>query len=116
MNLTPEERAAAARARMVELADKFVERTRGELVTLREQFAALGRGDVAVLGQIAHLSHRMTGTGATLGFEALSEHAHRVEMLAEQVGSSVIPDAATLAQLGAAIESLSNEAERLSSR
>jgi chemotaxis protein histidine kinase CheA len=112
MNVTPEQRAAAARARMSELAEKFLERTRREVLTLRERFVQLGGGDAGALDEIVHLSHRMTGTGATLGFDSLSDFAQRVEKLA---GAGVVPDAPALARLGAAIDALAAEVERVAS-
>lgn len=112
MNPTTEERVAAARARMAELKEKFIERTHGELKTLRESFAALEAGDSAALATIVHLAHRMTGTGATLGLEALSDRAQEIEKLGEAQALGSLPDAATLSRLGAAIGALAAELDR----
>jgi len=112
VNSTTEARIEAARARMAELREKFIDRTQGELQTLRANFAALEAGDSAALGTIVHLAHRMTGTGATLGLEALSERAQEIEKLSEARGPGSQPDAATLARLGAAIGALAAELER----
>ena len=112
MNSTPEERIAAARARMAELKEKFIERTHGELQTMDASLASLEAGDSAALATIVQLAHRMTGTGATLGLEALGERAQEVERLCEAVPAGSPPDAATLAQLRAAIGALAAELER----
>ena len=112
MNQTQEERMAAARARLAELKQKFVDRSHGELVTLRGSLAALQGGDAAALGVIEQLAHRMSGTGATLGLDALSERAQRVESLAETRAAGAMPDAAALSGLGAAIEALAAELAR----
>ncbi len=112
MNQTPEERVAAARARMAELREKFIDRTQGELRTMRESFAALEAGDSAALGTIVHLAHRMTGTGATLGLEALSDRAQEIEKLGEAHAPGSLPAASSLSRLAAAIDALATELER----
>jgi HPt (histidine-containing phosphotransfer) domain-containing protein len=112
MNQTQEQRVAAARARMAELKEKFVERSRGELATMRSGIAALETGEAAALGEILQLSHRMSGTGATLGLDALSERARHIEKLAEAHAPGALPDAAALSGLRAAIEALAAELAR----
>ena len=112
MNQTTEQRIAAARARMGELREKFIERTQGELQTLRASFAALEAGDPAALDTIVQLAHRMTGTGATLGLEALSERAQEIEKLGEALAPAAPPDGAMLARLDAAIGALAAELGR----
>lgn len=111
MNQTSEERIAAARARMAELKEKFIERTHGELATLRRSLAVLEAGDPAALGVIVQLTHRMAGTGATLGLDALSERAQEIEKLGEAQPPGVLSPSA-LSRLGAAIEALATELER----
>jgi len=81
MNDPREERVAAAKARMAELAEKFLERTEGEIGAMRARLEQLDDGGTA-LAEIRNLAHRACGTGATLGFESLSESAHRIEVLA----------------------------------
>jgi HPt (histidine-containing phosphotransfer) domain-containing protein len=112
MNQTQEERVAAARARMAELKEKFVERSHGDVSTLRRSLAALEAGDCAALGTIEQLAHRMSGTGATLGFESLGERAQRLEQLAGAHARGSPPDAAALSGLAAAIEALAAELAR----
>jgi HPt (histidine-containing phosphotransfer) domain-containing protein len=106
MNENREEKAAAARARMAELAAKFVERTRGDLRTMRDGLAKLEQGDVGALAEIRHLAHRMAGTGATLGFDALGDCATSTELLIDALPPGVMPDAATRARLAEAIGAL----------
>ena len=112
MNPTPEERVAAARARMAELKEKFIERTHGELRTVQGSLAALEAGDTSALHAIVQLAHRMTGTGATLGLEALSERAQEIEKLGEAQRAGSPPDAAARSRLGAAIGALAAELDR----
>ena len=112
MNQTTEQRVAAARARMAELKHKFVERSQDDVQSMREGFSALQSGDVAALRVLVQLAHRMSGTGATLGLEALSDCAQRIEKLAEAAQPDSLPDAEVLSGLGAAIEALAAELAR----
>ena len=112
MNQTTDERVAAARARMAELKQKFVERSQGELQTLRDSFTALQSGDATALRELVQLAHRMSGTGATLGLEALSDCAQRIEKLAEAQSPGSLPDADVMSRLGSAIEALATELAR----
>ena len=113
MNETREEKAAAAKARMAELAGKFLGRSADELESMRESLAKLGGGAVDELAGIRHLAHRMCGTGATLGFEGMSDCAERLEKIADAQAPGAVPDAAALTQLGVAIEAIGAELARL---
>lgn len=77
------ERIAANTARMREIAAKFLLRSAADLDVMRTELMALGGGDIAALARIRHIAHRMCGTGATLGFEGLSDCARRIEQLAD---------------------------------
>ena len=112
MTPTPEERVAAARARMAELKEKFIERTHGDLQTMRSSLASLEAGDPAALDTIVQLAHRMTGTGATLGLDALSDRAQEIERLGEAQPAGSAPDGAALSQLRASIGALAAELAR----
>jgi len=111
VNQTTEQRAAAARVRLAELREKFIERTHGELATMRQSLAQVQAGEAAALGEIVRLAHRMAGTGATLGLDALGEQARCIEKLAE-ISPQAATDAAALRTLTAAIESLAAELAR----
>jgi HPt (histidine-containing phosphotransfer) domain-containing protein len=108
-----EEKMAATKARMAELATKFVERSLGEIEVMREKLAKLGGGDVDALTDIHHMAHRMCGTGATLEFEALSDCAMRLELTAGALTPGTVPDEAALMQLGVGIEAIGAELTRL---
>lgn len=110
MTQTYDEKVAATRARMAQLGEKFVVRTRGDVALMRASLEKTGQGDVAALADLRNLAHRACGTGATLGFEALSERAYRIELLAAQTAGAT-PDAATLAELLRAIDALAREVE-----
>jgi HPt (histidine-containing phosphotransfer) domain-containing protein len=109
MNEIREQKLAAARTRMAELAAKFIERTRGDLRTMRRDLAKLEAGDVGALADIRHLAHRMAGTGATLGFEALGERAARTEGIIDSLPDGVLPDAQTIERLAADIAALESQ-------
>jgi len=113
MSLTREEREAAARARLAGLAAKFIERTAGELAALREALARLSAGDAHALAEIRHLAHRMSGTGATLGFDTLSDCGSRIEQIADAQAPAEMPDAAAMLLLGTAVDALDVEIGRL---
>ena len=99
---------------MTELAEKFIERTSGELESLRALITRLNAGDLQVLEDIRHLSHRIFGTGATLGFETLADCAYRVEQLSASIGPA--PDSAAVLQLATAVDALEVELGRLKGR
>jgi HPt (histidine-containing phosphotransfer) domain-containing protein len=108
-----EDKVAAAKARMAELAAKFVDRTAGELESMRGSLAKLQAGDIESLSNIRYLAHRMCGTGATLGFEGLSDCAARIESLADKLVTGPTPDASALTQLGVDVDALGAELARL---
>jgi len=116
MNDTREQKMAAAKARMAELAARFIERSIGDLRKMRDDLAKLDAGDASALAEIRHLAHRMAGTGATLGFQALGEHAAGTEALIDALPGGVAPDAQArerlAANIGALESQLANDARR----
>jgi HPt (histidine-containing phosphotransfer) domain-containing protein len=106
------ERVAAARTRMAELAGKFIDRSATELATLRTALVALATGRTEALVEIRHLAHRMAGTGATLGFDALSDHAMRVEEICDSQMKSANP-ASGCAEIAAAVDAIESELRAL---
>jgi HPt (histidine-containing phosphotransfer) domain-containing protein len=113
MNEPLGDKVAAAKARMAELAAKFIDRSAGELDSMRDCLGRLTAGEVGALNDIHHLAHRMCGTGATLGFDGLSDCAMRIERLAEAQPPATLPGDAALTQLGIGIEALGAEIARL---
>jgi HPt (histidine-containing phosphotransfer) domain-containing protein len=106
---TREDKASAAKVRMAELAVKFLNRTQADIATMRSGLSRLAAGDMDALGEIRHLAHRMVGTGATLGFEAISERARVVEQLAESCAPGSRPDESCRAALADALHALDAE-------
>jgi HPt (histidine-containing phosphotransfer) domain-containing protein len=79
---------------IVELAAKFLQRTRGEAIVLRELLERAQLGDSTVMSELEHLAHRIHGTGATFGFDAVSDCAAEIEHLVEELkGRDVSADA-----------------------
>jgi HPt (histidine-containing phosphotransfer) domain-containing protein len=113
---SPEEKLAAARTRLGELAEKFIQRTRGELEVMRRSLDHLGSADGMALAEILNLAHRINGTGATLGFDGVSERAQRIEQLAAAQVPGSICDAATIETLRTGIEALASELASASAR
>jgi chemotaxis protein histidine kinase CheA len=110
------EKVAMARARMAELSAKFIERTKREIAAMRDALARARTGDLAALGEIRHFAHRMTGTGATLGFESLSDRAHVIEASVDALTAGAAPEPGALARLESDIGALDVELRRLDAR
>jgi HPt (histidine-containing phosphotransfer) domain-containing protein len=104
--LSREEKAAAAKVRLAELAAKFVNRTRADIESMRGGLTRLAAGDAGAVGDIRHLAHRMVGTGATLGFESISERAYTIEQLTEACSPGIVPDEACQTGLAEALNAL----------
>ncbi len=112
LNPTPEEKIAAARTRLAELAEKFIDRTRGEIEVMHGLLGKLNAPDGAALAEILHLAHRISGTGATLGFDGISEQARRLEQLATAQAPGTPCDATTIDNFRTGIEALAAELSR----
>ena len=96
----------AIKSRLGELAQKFVTRTTGDLVLMRESLARVESGDRAGLEQIQQLAHRACGTGGTLGLGSLSDAAGELERCVEALPGNSLPGPTERARIGAAIETL----------
>ena len=106
MNQTREEKIAAARVRLAELAAKFIDRSRDDMRVMRDASRKVRGGDAGGLTEIRHLAHRMAGTGATLGYETLGERATSIEALIDSLPGGALPDAATLSRLAEGLDAL----------
>ncbi len=90
------------RASVASLAEKFVERTRGQLVRMAEQLPGAAAGDPAARQVIRELAHVIHGSGGLFGFDRVSECARVLEQLAAGVGT----DAAAASQLKVSLDRL----------
>jgi len=68
--------------RMVELAQRYLQRTTSELDELRVLIAEVASGEETTYKRIEILSHRIRGSGAMFGFELIADAAFGIEMLA----------------------------------
>lgn len=74
--------ASAVRKQMTEIGDRFLRRTIGEVEQLGALLQQLRAGDGAALKEIEIIVHRIHGSGAIFGFEAVSNAAYECERLA----------------------------------
>ena len=100
---------AAVKARLGELARKFVTRTSGDVALMREGLARVEAGDPGGLEQIQQLAHRACGTGGTLGLGALSDAAGALERTVEACPAGSVPDAQARAEIAARIDAMAAE-------
>ncbi|MDY6945175.1 MAG: Hpt domain-containing protein [Pseudomonadota bacterium] len=77
MAITPEE----LRAKMVQIAGRYLERMTRELAQLRAMIDDAAGGNLDVVREIEALTHRMHGSGAMLHFEEISSHAGDLERM-----------------------------------
>jgi HPt (histidine-containing phosphotransfer) domain-containing protein len=113
VNDAREAKAAAMRPRMAELAQRFVARTREELIGVRQSLARIDAGDPGGCAPIRHFAHRVCGTAGTLGFAALSDIAANLERMLDQRGSDAIPDASIPVRVLHAIEAIDAQLSQL---
>jgi HPt (histidine-containing phosphotransfer) domain-containing protein len=109
-------RVAAAQMRMAELGQKFLDRTLGEIGQMRQGADQLAGGNATALAQIQHFSHKIRGTGATLGFEAVSDCGADIERIAIEGATGDTEDPEYLERLRGAIEALHREIDILRNR
>ena len=70
------------RQQIADIAVRYIKRTQGELSQLREALAAIRAGDAGAQKQLERLAHKIHGSGAMFGFDAISERAQEIEQLA----------------------------------
>lgn len=76
--ITPDE----LRAKMVQIAGRYLDRVTRELVQLRAMIDNAAGGNLDVVREIEALTHRMHGSGAMLHFDEISGHAGELERMA----------------------------------
>jgi HPt (histidine-containing phosphotransfer) domain-containing protein len=101
------------RTRIDQLAGQFLQRCSQDMVSVHGAVARLRSGDAAALQELEHLTHRICGTGASLGFESLSACAGAAERLAEAQASSTVPDQQATERLVEHIARLEKEIDLL---
>ena len=78
MSTGPEE----LRAKMTQIAGRYLERVGKEIVQLRTLVDNAASGNLDVIREIEALTHRMHGSGAMLQFNEISGHAGELERMA----------------------------------
>lgn len=104
----------AVQGRLQELAARFVRRSLGEVLIMREKLPAVRANDRAALAEIEQLAHKIHGTAATLGYQALSDCGGELERLAEKIvaGERALDDPAC-ERIAGLISRLETEAQAL---
>jgi chemotaxis protein histidine kinase CheA len=96
------------RAKMVQIAGRYMERVTREVVQLKTLIDNAGSGNLDVIREIETLTHRMHGSGAMLHFAEISSCAGDMERLAASFLASGMVDqprmVEALGKLQAAIE------------
>jgi HPt (histidine-containing phosphotransfer) domain-containing protein len=67
-----------------DIGSRYIQRTAGELAGLRELIAKVRAGNTAAVKDIEHLAHKIYGSGSMFGFEAVSEEARELELIAKE--------------------------------
>lgn len=84
--------AEKLRQQLQDIGTRFLQRTLRELEPLEELRRRLQAGDRTCLPEIQRLAHRIHGSGAMFGFDAISSHAREIELLAgsDAVGADLM--------------------------
>jgi HPt (histidine-containing phosphotransfer) domain-containing protein len=69
--------------KMAEIGGRFIKRTLGELDQLKQLLERARGGSAESVKDIERVSHKIAGSGAMFGFDAMSERAQQVEIFAE---------------------------------
>ena len=67
--------------KLKQLAGLFLLRTRDELVLMRAKLEQAHAGQADALLELQRIAHRISGSGAMLGFKAIGEHAGQIERI-----------------------------------
>lgn len=100
------------RQQIADIAVRYIKRTQGELGQLRAALAAIRAGDAGAQKQLERLAHKIHGSGAMFGFDAISDRAHEIERLAGS-GQS---DSDTLTSIEQALVGLETEVAGVSAQ
>jgi HPt (histidine-containing phosphotransfer) domain-containing protein len=93
--------------KLAEIGGRYVKRTLTEMPELHRLLEAAITGDAAAFHQIGRLAHRIHGSGAMFGFNALSDVAGRLERTVDSVAGQDFAKA--LGSVRADVEELENQ-------
>jgi HPt (histidine-containing phosphotransfer) domain-containing protein len=71
--------------KIADIGGRYIQRTAGEIAGLRDLNAKARAGSAAACKDIEHLAHKIYGSGAMFGFEAVSEQARALELAVKDV-------------------------------
>jgi HPt (histidine-containing phosphotransfer) domain-containing protein len=77
---------------MAQIGVRYLGRTLGELQRMHELLHSALNGSPAMLKDLEHLAHKIHGSGAMFGFDALSDTAGEVEHIAGVLGKGEGPE------------------------
>ena len=80
------------RQQMASIGVRYLGRTLGELQRMRELLQAALNGTPALFKDLEHLAHKIHGSGAMFGFDALSDRAGEIEHIAGFLAKGEGPD------------------------
>jgi HPt (histidine-containing phosphotransfer) domain-containing protein len=78
--------------KIADIAGRYIQRTAGELGGLRELIAKVRAGNTAAAKEIEQLAHKIYGSGSMFGFEAVSEQARELELVAKDTADPQMVD------------------------
>jgi len=78
--------------KIADIGGRYIQRTAGELAGLRELLAKVRAGNTAAIKEIEHLAHKIYGSGSMFGFEAVSEQARELELVARNTADPQMLD------------------------
>jgi HPt (histidine-containing phosphotransfer) domain-containing protein len=71
--------------KIADIGGRYIKRTAAEIAGLRDLIEQVRSGNAAACKEIEHLAHKIYGSGAMFGFEAVSEQARALELAAKDV-------------------------------
>jgi HPt (histidine-containing phosphotransfer) domain-containing protein len=92
---------------IADIGTRYLKRTLGELEQLRTCLQCVRDGSGDSIQTLEQLAHRIHGSGAMFGFDAISERANELESLARVR----VTNAEALQQMDASISALEQELE-----
>jgi HPt (histidine-containing phosphotransfer) domain-containing protein len=78
--------------KIADIGGRYIQRTAGEIAGLRDLIAKVRAGDAAARKDIEHLAHKIYGSGAMFGFDAVSDQARALELAARAATDPVTLD------------------------
>ena len=106
-----EDAGARLTNQLTEIGDRYLRRTLSEMNELSKLHQHVRQGDTQAFTAIQQLAHRIHGSGAMFGFDALSDAAGAVEhLLLRDHDRLAQPSAELLTELGQKIERLDEQA------